>query len=904
MFTRVDTDFTQEYYNETKEDDCEQDTDPEESEDVGVTAAAWTTANLKVGGVELALVIDVTGSMGPEIGAVRDALNTYISVVDALPGTFPDTAVVTFTDGVFVNTISRDPETLRGAVAALGASGGGDCPESSNEALMTAGRLLARNGRAVLATDADSRPDGPSRGSVNGLFTSKGVRLSTLLSGSCYGGLQGQRGSRANGGGQADRRAAAGRRSRPRERDPDVQRAQQLHGRAVQLPARDQGRHRRVRRPATRTRWPTSRSRRSRPAVAAVNPTAVPQGTTLDLELTGSNTNFRSGSTLAVAGAGVSVLSTTRGVADAHRRPAERGARTRRSGSATSTVTTDGRRRHDRDRERASARWRSSSAPAEPTILAVTPSTGAVGSTFDVTISGGLTNFAAGVSVADFGAGRDGQQPHGLLADVGGGERHGRPRSGDRVPRRHGDDGDRGGGRDRAGSVPGRGRSRRAIPRLTQCQPVLGRARLDGRRHAHRRQHGVRPGRDSLASVTGQGVQVLSTTVTSPTSLVAKLQDRRRRAARVPRPDRHHRWRERRAAERLRGHAGGPGGSDHAAARRRSRRDRLRRPGAPGGALPQGQEGREGQEAQAAPARPRERQGLRGDDLDRRQVARVEVAISRKAGKKKCRFVQANGKLTKARSCKKPVFVRAKGTNRWSLSLKRKLPRGKYTIQVRARDAAGNRQSKTSQADEADLTEPGTPTALVACRTMRWRWACLGVLLLAAGCGGSGGGDDSGDDVRTVATGLEIPWEIAFLPDGRALVTERPGRVRLLDARRRLAEAPVAEVPVSAEGEGGLMGLALDPGFDSDPLVYLYFTTAEGMRVERWRLGATTGCVREATLVTDIRAGSVHDSGRIAFGPDERLYVATGDAGDGAARAGRRLAQRQVPAADAGAVPR
>ena len=193
MFTRVDTDFTHEYYNETLEDDCELDTDPQESEAVGVAAAGSETANLKVGGVELALVIDVTGSMGPEIGAVRDALNTYIDVVDARPGEFPDTAVLSFTDSVFVDTISRDPAVLRAAVAGLGASGGGDCPESSNEALMTAGRLLARNGRAVLATDADSRSDGPSRASVNGLFTSKGVRLSTLLSGSCSEDFKGKR---------------------------------------------------------------------------------------------------------------------------------------------------------------------------------------------------------------------------------------------------------------------------------------------------------------------------------------------------------------------------------------------------------------------------------------------------------------------------------------------------------------------------------------------------------------------------------------------------------------------------------------------------------------------------------------------------------------------------------------
>jgi glucose/arabinose dehydrogenase len=134
--------------------------------------------------------------------------------------------------------------------------------------------------------------------------------------------------------------------------------------------------------------------------------------------------------------------------------------------------------------------------------------------------------------------------------------------------------------------------------------------------------------------------------------------------------------------------------------------------------------------------------------------------------------------------------------------------------------------------------------------------------------------------VSTVARGLEIPWEIAFLPGGRALVTERPGRVRLLGRDARLREAPVARVPVSAQGEGGLLGLAVDPRFVANRRVYLYFTTASGMRLERRRLiGARL--VREATLVDAIRAGRVHDSGRIAFGPDRRLYVSTGDAGDG-----------------------
>jgi glucose/arabinose dehydrogenase len=129
--------------------------------------------------------------------------------------------------------------------------------------------------------------------------------------------------------------------------------------------------------------------------------------------------------------------------------------------------------------------------------------------------------------------------------------------------------------------------------------------------------------------------------------------------------------------------------------------------------------------------------------------------------------------------------------------------------------------------------------------------------------------------VEVVLTGLEVPWEIFWLPDGRGLITERAGRIRVFDG------GVVAEVPVSAEGEGGLMGLALDPEFETHPFAYLYFTTDEGMQLERWRF-ADDRLTREASLIDGvIEAGPVHDSGRIAFGPDRALYVATGDAGDG-----------------------
>jgi len=134
--------------------------------------------------------------------------------------------------------------------------------------------------------------------------------------------------------------------------------------------------------------------------------------------------------------------------------------------------------------------------------------------------------------------------------------------------------------------------------------------------------------------------------------------------------------------------------------------------------------------------------------------------------------------------------------------------------------------------------------------------------------------------VEIVAEGLEVPWELAFLPDGRALLTERPGRIRLLERDGSLRGEPVAEIEVSALGEGGLMGLALDPEFESEPLVYLYFTTAEGLQLERWRF-EDDALTREASLIEGtIAAGPIHDSGRIAFGPDDRLYVATGDAGN------------------------
>jgi glucose/arabinose dehydrogenase len=136
-----------------------------------------------------------------------------------------------------------------------------------------------------------------------------------------------------------------------------------------------------------------------------------------------------------------------------------------------------------------------------------------------------------------------------------------------------------------------------------------------------------------------------------------------------------------------------------------------------------------------------------------------------------------------------------------------------------------------------------------------------------------------GPKVATVARGLEAPWEIAFLPDRRALVTERPGRVRLMLADRRLLPDPVADVSVSQRGEDGLLGLAVDPEFSRNRFVYLYRTTGDENQVVRYRLDGER--LREQAVIVDsIPAAPVHDGGRIHFGPDRQLYVSTGESGN------------------------
>jgi glucose/arabinose dehydrogenase len=129
---------------------------------------------------------------------------------------------------------------------------------------------------------------------------------------------------------------------------------------------------------------------------------------------------------------------------------------------------------------------------------------------------------------------------------------------------------------------------------------------------------------------------------------------------------------------------------------------------------------------------------------------------------------------------------------------------------------------------------------------------------------------------RTIVTGLHVPWGIVFLSDGSALVGERTtGRIMRIPRGGGTAHVAMQVPGVNFDGEGGLLGLALSPSYRSDHLIYAYVTTSSDNRIVRFTLGGALH-----PILTGIAHASIHNGGRIAFGPDGKLYAGVGDAGN------------------------
>ena len=172
-----------------------------------------------------------------------------------------------------------------------------------------------------------------------------------------------------------------------------------------------------------------------------------------------------------------------------------------------------------------------------------------------------------------------------------------------------------------------------------------------------------------------------------------------------------------------------------------------------------------------------------------------------------------------------------------------------FTFTVRARDLANNQSA---------------PSKAVTVKTK-------------AGGGGIGA-------VKTIATDNDIPWGLAFLPNGDGIYTERDART-VIELSPNGTKTTLGKIPgvSGTDGEGGLLGLELSPSFSSDHWVYIYHTSSSDNRVIRVKYNTNKSLDLGSlqVLLKGIQRNKFHDGGRLRFGPDGKLYIGVGDAENG-----------------------
>ncbi|HYW32614.1 MAG TPA: PQQ-dependent sugar dehydrogenase, partial [Gemmatimonas sp.] len=142
-------------------------------------------------------------------------------------------------------------------------------------------------------------------------------------------------------------------------------------------------------------------------------------------------------------------------------------------------------------------------------------------------------------------------------------------------------------------------------------------------------------------------------------------------------------------------------------------------------------------------------------------------------------------------------------------------------------------------------------------------------------------------EVTVVAKGLQKPWAVEPLPNGDLLVTEKPGRLRIVSASGTIGE-PISGVPaVDGRGQGGLLDIALSPGFTTDRTIFWSFTEprdgGNGTSVARGALSPDNRSLADVKVI--FRAmptynNNMHFGSRLAFGPDGKLFITTGERSD------------------------
>lgn len=136
--------------------------------------------------------------------------------------------------------------------------------------------------------------------------------------------------------------------------------------------------------------------------------------------------------------------------------------------------------------------------------------------------------------------------------------------------------------------------------------------------------------------------------------------------------------------------------------------------------------------------------------------------------------------------------------------------------------------------------------------------------------------------VQVLVGGLQIPWGMAFAPDGRLFISERPGRIRVVQNGQLLAQPAITVPDVRVRGEAGLLGIALHPDFAQNHYLYAAYASRSAggaliTRLARFREINNT-LVEQVVLVDNIQGEDGHAGSRVRFGPDGKIYFTTGDA--------------------------